>query len=326
MTNPYYKFDSQFRENKNSLILGIDEVGRGPLIGPVVTAGVILNPKFNNIEIKDSKKLSEIRLNKLYHIIQNNSKEIIIEIAWEEKIDELNILGATLSCFKLIIANSNNISNKILIDGNKVPINASNIKFIKKGDSKSLSIAAASIIAKVKRDNIMKQLDKIFPEYEFKNNKGYGTKKHLDAIRKYGSLAIHRKSFKPIIDFIRPISNLNDFKTIILGKKYAAVSLIKAGYDIEEFNYSESKFGQIDIIHLENDELVFSLVNVILNSEKLENPLFQITSKEINNFISFSRIYIDEKGFVGNIRFDVISIRFIDGNPHISEIKNGISS
>ena len=325
MQNTYYEFDTQYRKNKNSLILGIDEAGRGPLAGPVVVAGVILNPDYNNAEIKDSKKLSESKRNELFQTIQKNAVKIIVEISWEKEIDELNILGATIACFKRIIGKAKNIPNTILIDGNKVPIHGKNIEYIKKGDSKSLSIASASIIAKVTRDNIMKQLDYIFPNYGFKNNKGYGTKKHIEAIQKYGSLPIHRKSFKPVLDYIKPITNLKNRDLGIFGEKCAAVSLIKAGYKIEEMNYNQPKIGEIDIIHFEDDELVFSEVKTILNPAELENPASRITPKKAEKLMNVSRMYLDEKGFVGNIRFDVISVRFFDDNPHITRIKNGIS-
>tara|TARA_S200000501_G_scaffold366695_1_gene401943 strand:- start:7334 stop:8314 length:981 start_codon:yes stop_codon:yes gene_type:complete len=325
MKSLYYNFDTNYRKNKNFHILGIDEAGRGPLAGPVVAAGVILNPDFDHIEIKDSKKLSEYKRNKLYKIIKKNALKVIVEISWEEEIDEKNILEATIDCFKRIIDNVKNIPNTILIDGTKVPIHGRNIKFIKKGDSKSLSIASASIIAKVTRDNIMKQFDYIFPNYDFKNNKGYGTRKHFEAIKLYGSSPIHRKSFKPVLDFLIPITNLTKRDLDCLGKKYAAISIVKNGFEIKEMNYNKPNIGQIDIIHLENNKLVFSIVNIILNQNSNENSKNFISFKKAKKTMNVSRMYLSEKGFVENVRFDVISVCFSDANPSISRIKNGIS-
>jgi len=326
MTTPYYELDAQFRANSQSTILGIDEAGRGPLAGPVVCAGVILPSHWQNDDIQDSKKLSESKRNELFEVIQKNALKIIVEVSWENEIDQLNILGATIECFKRILGKIKSKSNVILIDGNKVPLNNyDGIHFIKKGDSKSLAIASASIIAKVTRDSIMHQMDLVFPNYGFKNHKGYGTKNHIEAIKKYGSLPIHRKSFQPVIDFIKPISELNNRDLGIIGEKCAAVSLIKSGIKIIEMNYSKPKIGEIDIIHFEEAELVFSEVKTIYNPKELDNPASRITSKKVEKLMNVSRMYLDEKGFVGNIRFDVISVRFFGDNPHISRIKNGIT-
>jgi ribonuclease HII len=321
----YYKFDSQFRKNSNSTILGIDEAGRGPLAGPVVAVGVILPSTWSHPDIKDSKKLNETKRNELFKVIQKNALKIIIEISWEDEIDKLNILGATIECFKRIIGKVYPKPEIILIDGNPVPIKHYEIQYIKKGDLKSLSIASASIIAKVTRDKITSQFDIIFPEYGFKNHKGYGTKKHFEAIKKFGSLSIHRKSFNPVSQFLISVGNLNNRELGILGEKCAGVSIIKLGFKIIEMNYLVPKIGEIDIIHMENNELVFSEVKTIYNPSKLDNPASRITPKKAEKLMAVSRMYLDEKGFGGDIRFDVISVRFFGNNPYISRIKNGIS-
>jgi|GEM_PF-78992 len=324
MTNHYFQFDSKYRENKH-ILLGIDEAGRGPLAGPVVAAGVILPPNWNHSDIKDSKKLSETKRNELFEVIQKNALKIIIEISWEDEIDKLNILGATIECFKRIIGKIYPKPEIILIDGNPVPINHYDIQYIKKGDSKSLSIASASIIAKVTRDRIMSQFDLVFPDYGFRNHKGYGTKKHFEAIKKIGSLSIHRKSFKPVNQYLISVGKLNNRDLGILGEKCAGVSIIKLGYKIIEMNYLVPKIGEIDIIHMENDELVFSEVKTIYNPLEFDNPASRITQKKAEKLMAVSRMYLDEKEFGGDIRFDVISVRFFGNNPHISRIKNGIS-
>jgi ribonuclease HII len=183
-------------------IIGIDEAGRGPLAGPVVVAGVFLE----NIgewasELNDSKKLSLKKRNELYHLIKNNSIYEISVIS-PKVIDELNILQATkkgmLEVAKSILKRKNNI-NVVLIDGNqKIDCRKIPQITIVKGDSLSKSIAAASILAKVTRDEIMLNYSKKYPQYGFENHKGYPTKKHILAIKKYGITDIHRKTFKPI--------------------------------------------------------------------------------------------------------------------------------
>jgi len=188
--------------NKNiTLIAGVDEVGRGPLIGPVVAAAVILPKDFFMEEINDSKKLSEKKRDSLYPIIMENALSVGIGVIDENIIDKVNIYEAT----KLAMIDAiNNLSIKpehILIDAMKLDISIPYTSIVK-GDAKSISIAAASIIAKVTRDKMMYDLNKEHPEYDLGNNKGYGTKKHIEAIKKYGVLKEHRKTFKPVSEYV----------------------------------------------------------------------------------------------------------------------------
>jgi len=179
------------------IIAGVDEAGRGPWAGPVFSAAVILND--NNIpeEINDSKKLSEKKRNNIYlEIISNHTYGL--GIAEVDEIDELNILGATLLSMERAINNLAVNPDFILIDGNHKPKIEIDSESVIKGDTKSLSIAAASIIAKVERDKFMRKLDGKFPAYNWKKNKGYGTKDHQNALNKYGVTKYHRKSFSPV--------------------------------------------------------------------------------------------------------------------------------
>ena len=187
--------------NKNiELIAGVDEVGRGPLVGPVVAAAVILPKDFYMKEINDSKQLSEKKRDKLYPIIMENAISVGIGVVNEKIIDEINILEATKKAMKEAINNLTIKPEHLLIDAVKLNIDIPFTSIIK-GDAKSQSIAAASIIAKVYRDKLMYELDKKYPEYDFANNKGYGTKKHIEAIKKYGVLEEHRKTFKPVSEY-----------------------------------------------------------------------------------------------------------------------------
>lgn len=177
------------------LVAGIDEAGRGPLAGPVVAAAVILPPGYLNPEIKDSKKLSAAKREELYETIGNDAVAVGMRVVDADVIDRFNILQATLQAMREAVLELSVSPDFLLIDGNQnVPIFTPQ-KTIVKGDALSVSIAAASIIAKVTRDRIMEMYHRQFPQYNFQQNKGYGTKDHLDAIRKFGFCKIHRKSF-----------------------------------------------------------------------------------------------------------------------------------
>lgn len=196
------EFENELYENGIKYIAGIDEVGRGPLVGPVVTAAVILPREFYDERINDSKKLTEKKRELLYDVIMENAVSVGIGISSEDVIDEINILEATK---KAMIEAVNNLSVKpehLLIDAVKLNIDIPQTSIIK-GDAKSESIAAASIAAKVTRDRMMVELDKMHPEYDFKHNKGYGTKKHIEAIEKYGILKEHRKTFAPCDEYVK---------------------------------------------------------------------------------------------------------------------------
>lgn len=174
---------------------GIDEAGRGPLAGPVV-ASVVVFDKDTRIEgVDDSKKLKESKREELFEIIKEKALDYGIGIVSHEVIDEINILNATYEAMKKAINCLEKTPDYLLVDAAHIP--GINIKqnSIVKGDSKSMSIAAASILAKVTRDNIMYHYDRLYPEYGFKAHKGYGTKEHYEALDKHGITPIHRKSF-----------------------------------------------------------------------------------------------------------------------------------
>lgn len=196
------EFETELYNNGINFIAGIDEVGRGPLVGPVVTAAVILPKDFYDERINDSKKLTEKKRELLYDVIMENAISVGVGISSEDVIDEINILNATK---RAMLEAVNNLSIKpehLLIDAVKLNTDIPQTSIIK-GDAKSESIAAASIIAKVTRDRMMTELDKIHPEYDFKHNKGYGTKKHIEAIRKYGIIKEHRKTFAPCDEYVK---------------------------------------------------------------------------------------------------------------------------
>lgn len=197
---PTYSLERQYGAPKK-IICGVDEVGRGPLAGPVITAAVILDP--NNIphSLNDSKKLSAKKRQELSDIILATAECAFGEASLEE-IDELNILHATMLAMQRAVANLPRKVDHILVDGNRLPEFDAPATFVIKGDQKSVSIAAASIIAKIKRDFLMKELGKLHPEYGWERNAGYGTREHMKALELVGPSRFHRKSFAPIRDLI----------------------------------------------------------------------------------------------------------------------------
>ena len=181
-------------------IAGVDEVGRGPLVGPVVTACVVLPKNYQLEGLTDSKKLSEKKRVYFYDIIMKDALGVGIGIKDEKVIDEVNIYEATKLAMYEAINNTNCKIEHVLIDAMKLEDLSIPSTSIIKGDLLSITIAAASVIAKVTRDRMMDELDKKYPGYEFKKNKGYPTKAHREAIEKYGIINEHRKTFKPVCD------------------------------------------------------------------------------------------------------------------------------
>lgn len=176
-------------------ICGIDEVGRGPLAGPVVAGAVILKKDSQLLYLNDSKKLTENRREELYDRILEEAITYGLGFVSPERIDEINILQATYEAMREAISKLNVVPDILLNDAVTIPgVKVKQVPIIK-GDAKSVSIAAASVLAKVTRDRMMKDYDMIFPEYGFSSNKGYGSKDHIDALRIYGPSPIHRKTF-----------------------------------------------------------------------------------------------------------------------------------
>ncbi|TFG90436.1 MAG: ribonuclease HII [Syntrophobacterales bacterium] len=177
-------------------IAGVDEAGRGPLAGPVVAAAVMFPSDYTNGEIRDSKKLTPRRRESLYTTIRNDAISVGLGIIEASAIDRINILQATLSAMKMAVSNLSLQPDYILIDGiNTIDLPLAQETIIR-GDSLSISVAAASIIAKVSRDHIMDRYHVLYPQYNFLKNKGYGTEEHRKAVKEYGRCKIHRRSFK----------------------------------------------------------------------------------------------------------------------------------
>lgn len=198
------EYEEEFRSKGYKKILGIDEAGRGPLAGPLVIAGVVLPLDFNNAEINDSKKLSDKKRRELFKVIMDNALIVKVNIVDVETIDKINILRATKEGMQEIVRNVGNECDAVFVDAVKLDNMGKPVLSLIKGDALSLSIAAASIIAKVTRDDIMIELDKEYPMYNFKKNKGYGTKDHMLALEKYGVTKHHRMSYAPVFEASKP--------------------------------------------------------------------------------------------------------------------------
>ena len=187
---------------KKEIVAGVDEVGRGPLAGPVVTAAVIIDDSFDLTDVNDSKKLSASRRQELYPLILKEAVSVAIGLKSPQVIDEINIYEADRLAMAEAVKNLDVKPDALLVDAMQVPVQLPQVRLIK-GDAKSNSIAAASIVAKVFRDNLMADYAKIYPEYHFDENAGYGTQAHLQALAKYGPTPIHRKTFAPVNSFYK---------------------------------------------------------------------------------------------------------------------------
>ena len=196
-----YKNERELRSEGYTLIGGVDEVGRGPLVGPVVAACCILPEKFNLDGLTDSKKLSEKKRDYFYEEIKRQAVSYGIGIVSEKRIDEINIYEATKEAMIMAINNCKIKPEYVLTDAMKLDLDIP-VKPIIKGDLRSITISAASVLAKVTRDRMLYELDEKYPMYDFKNNVGYPTKKHLEAINKYGIIDEHRRSYGPVKEYL----------------------------------------------------------------------------------------------------------------------------
>ncbi|WP_284139933.1 ribonuclease HII [Virgibacillus sp. LDC-1] len=191
-------FENEGRKNGYMYIAGMDEAGRGPLAGPVVAAAVILPPHFKLLGLNDSKQLNEAQRNEFFHIIKDQAISYSIAVQDNSIIDDINIFEATKRAMRLALDELHIAPDYVLIDAVNLDRLPWPSKAMTKGDQKSISIAAASILAKVTRDTLMQEIHEQYPMYQFNRNMGYGTKAHLEALKTYGITPYHRKSFAPV--------------------------------------------------------------------------------------------------------------------------------
>lgn len=191
----WFLYENELAKQGYKSICGVDEAGRGPLAGPVCAAAVILKTDDIIEGVNDSKKLSEKKRELLYDIIKQRAISYSVAFATVEEIEKINILNATMLAMKRAVEGLKIPADYAIIDGNKTPELDIPCNYIVKGDAKSMSIAAASILAKVTRDRLLLEYAEQYPQYNFEKHKGYGTKVHIQALKEYGPCPIHRKSF-----------------------------------------------------------------------------------------------------------------------------------
>ncbi|MCH4165630.1 MAG: ribonuclease HII [Lentilactobacillus diolivorans] len=197
-----FKYERELWHKGIHYIAGVDEVGRGPLAGPVVAAAAILPKDFDLIDVNDSKQLTPEKRLSLAPIIRKEALCVSIGLVSNEKIDQFNIYQATRMAMKQAIESLSPSPEEIIVDAMQINVPIDQIRLIK-GDAKSISVSAASVVAKVYRDQLMDDYAKIYPQYDFHHNAGYGTAKHLAALKKYGPTPIHRRSFSPVQKFLQ---------------------------------------------------------------------------------------------------------------------------
>ena len=318
-----FKYEKLYWSKGVELIGGVDEAGRGPLAGPVVAACVILSKNFDLTGIDDSKKISPKKRQKLYDRIINESLDVSIGIADEKEIDDLNILQATFLAMRRAIGNLRNKPGQLLIDGPHSDIKIIPTKNIVKGDSKSGSIAAASIIAKVYRDEIMNSYDVIFPKYDFKKNKGYGTRSLIDALHIHKATPIHRKTFKivssnlPTFSFYKTTNSLAE-----MASNYVVSNYVKEGYSILEMNVVlDNLDDKIDCFMTKNNSNIF--VKIISTINNCDYSIGNLTILSFDRYILSLEKYLIKKDFKKDFVFNVISVEFNKGlKPKINIIRS----
>lgn len=303
------------------LVAGIDEVGRGPLAGPVVAAAVIL-PQGCKIEgVNDSKKLSAKKREELYDVILERAISYGIGVISNERIDEINILQATYEAMREALSQLNPPADFILADAVTIPGISAPQRGIIKGDAKSLSIGAASIIAKVYRDRLMEEYESVYPGYDFAGNKGYGSAAHIAAIRRLGLTPIHRRSF---LKNLRPQEGDTTTDRGGRGETLAARQMEKMGYEILERNFriggseTEGAGGEIDIIAKKGNTIVFTEVKY-RKSERMGTPSEAVDSRKQAHVIRAAQAYLGarqlpEAGY--DFRFDVAEVLTSGGKTY----------
>lgn len=204
-----YQYETVYLDQGYQFIAGCDEVGRGPLAGPVVAAAVILNPRDHIEGLNDSKKLSEAKRNALALAIKSRALSYAVAYVTPEEIDEINIYQASRKAMLMALDTLSIAPDVVLSDAMPLPSLSIRVESIIKGDSKSATIAAASILAKVERDQYMVDMSNVYPNYGFERHKGYPTKQHLKALTTYGVTPIHRKTYKPVRDILEQQMQLN---------------------------------------------------------------------------------------------------------------------
>ncbi len=303
-TEQLYSFDEDCR--LVSPLAGIDEAGRGPLAGPVVAAAVILPEEAPPLEgLNDSKRLTPRRREALAAGLKEIGAVVGIGMVSPAEIDRFNILQATMTAMQRALRRLSPVPAIVLVDGNKAPqFPGIEVRCIVNGDSKSASIAAASIAAKVYRDEIMRRYDEIYPGYGFASHKGYGTAEHIQALKQLGPCPIHRYSFAPVSSMGKEKDNV--ISPGVLAEQRACDFLKKRGYFIKERNY-RLKTGEIDIIAGKENFLAFVEVKMRSGIDE-SRPCERVTPQQQARIIRTAEAYVAWKKVKVPCRFDIIEV------------------
>ncbi len=303
------------------IIAGVDEAGRGPLAGPVVAAAVILPNSYNLEGLDDSKKVTPKKRSQLFVEIQHQATAIGVGVVAAADIDKTNILQATQQAMKMALGRLKPRPDQAVIDGYALPTQIIPNKGVIKGDQTVDVIKAASIIAKVTRDNMMEQYDIIFPVYGFKRHKGYGTREHMDKLRLNKACAIHRKSFKPVAAAMPTLSWLRKEGRIgQWGEQVAAVYLIGRGYEILTMNLRCAPYGEIHII-AEKDGIIIFVEVKTYSKKQLGTPAQKIDQNKLKKLEAAINKYTVDMQVEKDISLDVICVYLQPSAPKFEHFK-----
>ncbi|MBT7422667.1 MAG: ribonuclease HII [Candidatus Marinimicrobia bacterium] len=302
-------------KNTNNIIAGVDEAGRGPLAGPVVAAAVIL-PKNHSIEgLIDSKKLTAKKREKLYKEITNIC-DYGIGIVSHRTIDKINVLQATFKAMRVAILNLKQKPDNTLIDGYGLPDQVIKNEGVIGGDNLIECISAASIIAKVTRDELMLKIDDIFPEYGFAKHKGYGTKAHMENLNIYKACPIHRKTFSPVKKNIPKMEWLiSKDKLNKLAVQLVSLHYLNKNYTIVHINFNLNEKMPIDIVLKKGEINVFVKVILLMKNTNRMN-IENLTTDELNNMKYEASKFNQESDSSLESKFKIATI-FLQKNPII---------
>ena len=304
-----------------ALIAGVDEAGRGPLAGPVVAAAVILPNYYDLKGLDDSKKLTPKKRSQLFVEIQHQATAIGVGVVAAAEIDKTNILQATQQAMKMALGRLKPRPDQAVIDGHELPTQIIPNKGVIKGDQTIDVIKAASIIAKVTRDNMMEQYDIIFPAYGFRKHKGYGTREHMDKLRLNKACVIHRKSFKPVASAMPTLSWLRKEDGIgQWGEQTAAVYLVERGYEIVAMNVHCDPYGEIDII-AEKDGIIIFVEVKTYSKKQLGTPAQNIDQNKLKKLEAAIHKYVVDMKVKKDIFLDVICVYLKPSVPMFEHFK-----
>lgn len=319
------KIENKYWDKGISYIAGIDEAGRGPLAGPVVAACVIFERNCVIEGVKDSKKISEKKRIVLYKEIYEKALAVEVGIVDNEKIDDINILQATFLAMNKTLGRLSIKPEIVLVDGPKSNIKLYPVKHIINGDNLSQSIAAASIIAKVTRDNMMYEFDKVYPDYGFAKHKGYGTKFHIDVINKQKTCPLHRRSFNIVKNNMPSIESIKKTEKGFgnIGNQIVAMKYIYQGYSIVDQSLNFDEIDDVIDYYLYNDKLNKYLFIKIIS--KIDNSSYSMGNLNVNDYDKYLRSidkYIIKNKYQNKYAFNVISIEFLKSKKPVIKIIN----